>query len=120
MAQDIMMWINGIPVVPSPDSLTAGIMDISNAERNAAGTIIIERIATKRKLSLGWQFISDSNLSALLNLVAAVFFTTKYPDPLTGKLRIGTFYCGDRTVEGITYRNGKMYWKNLKFDIIER
>jgi hypothetical protein len=114
-----MITIDGTEI-PAPDSYVPGIMDISKAERNANGTMIIERIATKRKLSLAWQQISDRDLSTLLTLVSPVFFDVVYPDPQDKNLRSGTFYCGDRNVEGITYKNSVMYWKNLKFDIIER
>lgn len=114
-----MIRIN-LTEIPTPDSYNVSVMDISNAERNAKGTIIIERIATKRKLSLGWQYLSNDELSSLLILVSPVFFTVEYPDSQTGGLRSGTFYCGDRESEGIMYKGGKMYWKNIKFDLIER
>lgn len=106
--------------IPAPDNYNVGIMDISNAERNAAGTMIIERIATKRKLTLNWQQISNKDLSSILTLVSPVFFYVTYPDPQDGKIKGGTFYSGDRTADGLMYKDGIMYWKSLKFDLIER
>lgn len=114
-----MIKINGVELSP-PSGYTAAIQDISQADRNANGTIIIERIATKRKLSLSWGVLSGSELSTILNLVSGVFFSVEYVDPQDGEIKSGTFYCGDRTCEAITYKNSQAYWKNAKFDIIER
>ncbi|SHJ51859.1 hypothetical protein SAMN02745163_02048, partial [Clostridium cavendishii DSM 21758] len=57
-----MIKINGV-VLPAPTDYQVSINDISNAERNANGTMIIERIATKRKLELAWKFLSKEDLS---------------------------------------------------------
>ena len=46
-----MIRINGV-TIPTPSDYSVGIMDLSQAERNANGTMIIERIATKRKLEM--------------------------------------------------------------------
>ncbi|MDJ0305395.1 DUF6711 family protein [Dehalobacter sp.] len=96
------------------------IMDISQAGRNANGTMIIERIATKRKIELAAGRLTREQLSQMLNLVAPVFFTVEYPDPQDNTMKSGTFYCGDRNIEGLRYKNGLMYWKGVKFSLIER
>lgn len=114
-----MIKINGVEL-PAPSGYTPSIQDISKAERNANGTMIIERIATKRKLSLAWQYLSSDALSAILQLVSPVFFTVEYIDPQDNGTKTGTFYSGDRTSDGIGIKDGKMSWKNVKFDIIER
>lgn len=114
-----MIKINGVEL-PAPSGYTPSIQDISKAERNANGTMIIERIATKRKLSLSWGVLSSADMSTILNLVAPVFFSVEYIDPQDGALKSGTFYSGDRVCDGVTYKDKQMYWKNAKFDIIER
>lgn len=114
-----MIQINGVEL-PAPSGYTVGVMDISQAERNANGTIIIERIATKRKLSLSWSILSSEDLSNILNLVSSVFFNVEYVDPQDGGLRSGTFYSGDRNNDGVIYINNVMTWRNIKFDVIER
>ncbi|KRQ86060.1 hypothetical protein ABG79_02192 [Caloramator mitchellensis] len=114
-----VLKINGADV-PAPSSLIVGIMDISKAERNAQGTMIIERIATKRKLELSWSYLTKDELSNLLNKVSPVFFEVTYTDPQTGVLRTGTFYCGDRSVGMMDYNNGNIRWKDIKFNLIER
>ncbi|MFZ3132757.1 MAG: DUF6711 family protein [Desulfosporosinus sp.] len=94
-------------------------MDLSKAERNASGTLIIERIATKRKLELGWSYLSQADLATLLTTVSPVTFTVVYPDPQTGAARSGTFYAGDRAAGAIDYQGGIMRWKDIKFSLIE-
>lgn len=114
-----MIKINGT-TLPSVVSFQVGIQDISKADRNANGTMIIERIATKRKLELAFEYLTKSQYQQVLNLVAPVFFNVEYPDPQTGNMRTGTFYCGDRTISGLDYYRGEMRWKGCKFNLIER
>lgn len=106
--------------LPAPTDYVVGIHDISKAERNARGEMIIERIATKRKIELFWKHLDKAELSRVLNLVSPVFFKVEYQDPQDDSKKIGTFYCGDRNVQGIDYVNGQMYWKEIKFNLIER
>lgn len=106
--------------IPAPTDYQVNIQDISKAERNAKGEIIIERIATKRKIEMSWGILTQEENKILLKAVSSVFFTVKYIDPQDGGTKTGTFYCGDRTAPGIIFRNGVMYYKNVKFNIIER
>ncbi|SHK39842.1 hypothetical protein SAMN02745163_03756 [Clostridium cavendishii DSM 21758] len=114
-----MIKINGV-VLPAPTDYQVSINDISNAERNANGTMIIERIATKRKLELAWKFLSKEDLSRLLNLVSPVFFKVEYIDPQDGGVRNGTFYAGDRSAGALDFINGNIRYKDAKFNLIER
>lgn len=114
-----MIKVNGV-VISTPSNYSASIQDISKAERNAKGLMIIERIATKRKLEVSWTYLSQSGLSTLLSAITNVFFTVEYPDPQTGSLNTGTFYVGDRTAGSIDYQNGVMRWKDIKFNFVER
>lgn len=114
-----MIQINGISI-STPSSYLVGIQDISKAERNARGDMIIERIATKRKLELSWNYLSQTDLQQLLQLVSLVFFSVNYPDPQTGTVQTGMFYCGDRSTGALDYQNGKVRWKDIKFNLVER
>lgn len=114
-----MIKVNGI-VIATPDDFRVSINDIVKAERNTNGTMVIDLIATKRKLELNWTYLSSAELAALLASVAEILFEVSYPDPQTGAERTGTFYKGDRNSEGLMYKNGSMVWKGLKFNMIER
>ena len=114
-----MIKINGV-AIPAPTDFQVGIQDLSKAERNARGTMIIERIATKIKIEFEWIYLTKAEYQQLLNLVSPVFFTVEYPDPRTGSQRTGTFYVGDRTIGGLDFSKGEMRWKDCKFNVIER
>lgn len=114
-----MIKIDGTKI-PTPSDYQVGIMDLSKAERNARGTLIIERIATKRKIELSWNYLDKVKLSQLLKLVSPVFFKVEYIDPEENTWENGTFYCGDRKVGALDYKNGNIRYKDIKFNIIER
>ena len=114
-----MIKVNGV-VISTPSDFSIGIMDITKADRNANGTMIIERIATKRKLELSYKYLSQSDLSTLLTAISGTFFTVEYPDPQTGALATKTFYVGDRNAGSIDYRSGVMRYKDIKFNFVEQ
>lgn len=114
-----LITINGVNV-PTPSDIQIGIMDISNAQRNANGLMIIERIATKKKISISYTYLSATDLSNILNAVKAVFYNVTYLDPVTNTYVTGSFYSGDRNLGMIDFQNGVPRYKDLKFDLIER
>lgn len=114
-----LIVINGVDI-PTPSSFSIGIQDLSNAERNANGTMIIERVATKRKIELAWEFLTREQISTILNAVNPVFFNVEYIDPLLGDIKNGTFYSGDRSMALIDFRNGIPRYKDIKFNLVER
>lgn len=114
-----MIKFDGI-TIPNPTDYTVGVMDLSQATRNARGNLVVERIATKRKLELSWDYLNKESLSKLLKLASPVFFQVEYIDPQDNNFRTGTFYAGDRKAGALRYKNGNIYYKDVKFNIIER
>lgn len=115
-----MISINSV-TMPTPSTCQVGTYDIVKADRNANGLMIIERIATKRKLELSWNYISQTNLATLLTAInTSVFFSVTYPDPQLNANNTITCYCGDRTAGMITYKDGVPLWKDIKFSLIEQ
>lgn len=107
--------------MPTPSDFQVGVSDIIKETRNAAGNVIIEKIATKRKLELSWNYLSNSDMSTILSAIGtSIFFTVQYPDPVTGASRTGTFYTGDRSAAAIDYRNSVIRWKDFKVNFIEQ
>ena len=111
--------INGV-AIPTPSEFSVGVMDISKAERNANGNLIIERINTKRKLSIKYAYLTAGNLSIVLKAVSATFFNVKYVDPVDNIQKTSSFYCGDRSVGMIDFTNNIPRYKEFGFDLIER
>ena len=114
-----MLKIDGVEI-PSPSDMQVGIMDLSKAERNAKGTLIIERIATKRKLEIAWRYLSKEEISQLFKLVSPVFFNVEYIDPEDNAIKSGTFYAGDRKAGALDYINGNIRYKDVSVNLIER
>lgn len=114
-----MLEINNIRI-PTPSEVKVGIMDLSNAERNAQGDMLIDRIATKRKLDLKWNHLKPNELSNLLQIINNVYFFVRYPDPMTGNYETKTFYVGDRNIGVYSYVGGNPKWNDISFNFIER
>jgi hypothetical protein len=114
-----LITINGVDL-PTPTDFQVGIMDISKAERNANGTMIIERVATKRKLFLTYSFLTESQAELVLKTIAPTFYNVTYIDPQTKTERTGSFYCGDRNIGMVDYYNGVARYKDLTFNLVEK
>lgn len=114
-----LIKINGVDI-PTPSDYIVGIQDLSKADRNTKGAMIVQRIATKRKIEMSWKYLKKEDLSRILNLVNSVFFTVDYIDPQSNSWKTGTFYCGDRSAGALDYINGNIRYKDIKFNIIER
>lgn len=114
-----LISVGGV-ALPTPTEFQVGIMDISKAERNANGYMIIERIATKRKLFLTYAYLTRTDLALILQKIAPAYYNVTYTDPQTNTVKTGSFYCGDRNVGYIDYINGVPRYKELTFNLIER
>lgn len=117
--------INGVSVI-DPSELQWTIQDISapDAGRDEAGTMHPMKIGQKRTVQLGWNHIDPANAMAILAAISgnAQTFTATLPDALTGALRQGTYYVGDRQapmkIWNATKLDGQLYSK-LSFTLIE-
>lgn len=113
-----LISVSGV-ALPTPTEFQVGYQDISKAERNANGTMIISRVAVKRKLFLTYAYITESDASAILAQVAPTSYTVTYMDPQTRSMKSGSFYCGDRNIGMLDYINGNPRYKELGFNLIE-
>lgn len=114
-----LISVNGVPL-PTPAELTVEILDISKANRNTNGLMIIERIATKRKLNLGWNYLTQLQAKDILVAVSGAFFNVSYEDPQTRTMRTGSFYVGDRSLTLQDYQNGTTRYSKGTMNFIER
>ena len=106
--------------MPTPTEFGVGVLDLSKAERNANGAMIIERITTKQKLTIAYAYISGNNLATVLNALEPVYYNVTYTNPVTNSLKTASFYCGDRNVGMIDFIGGVPRYKDLTFNLIER
>lgn len=114
-----MIKINGVDIA-TPKIYEATVSDLDGeSNRNAAGQLIRDRIAVKRKLNLEWGPLSQSEIAPILNAVSGVFFTVTFPDPQLGVIT-KTMYVGDRNAPAYQYINEEVKWSGLKLNLIEK
>jgi hypothetical protein len=113
-----LVTVSGVEL-PTPQEFQIGYFDISKAERNASGKMIIERIATKRKLFLTYSYVTMSDAAMILKTIAPTYYTVTYFDAQDGQMKSGSFYCGDRQLGFIDYRSGVPRYKDFSFNLIE-
>lgn len=114
-----MIKINGVAIA-TPKIYEATVSDLDGeSNRNAAGQLIRDRVAVKRKLNLEWGPLSQSEIAPILNAVSGVFFTVTFPDPQLGIIT-KTMYVGDRTAPAYQYINEEVKWSGLKLNLIEK
>lgn len=113
-----MLRVNGVDI-PAPSDFTFGIQDISKAERVASGKIVIDRITTKVKLNMKWNYLTPNQLSMLLTQIEQVYFNVTYLDPRSNTKQTRQFYVGDRNMGMYSYRNGNPIYIDIGFNFIE-
>lgn len=113
--------LNNIFVKP-PKSLKVSIQDIDGqTTRTAAGTMIRDRIAVKRKIECEWGALSPDDIRIILNAISNEFFTVSYPDPQYGQSE-KIFYCGDRSMPVYSFhpKFSTFMWSGLTVNFIEQ
>ncbi len=113
-----LLTIGGV-AMPTPNEMSVGYMDTSKAERNARGNLIIERINTKRKLTISYSYIEQDDAKTLLNAVSPTYFNVTFLNPITNTFVTASMYAGDRQIGMIDYKNGVARYKDCSFDLIE-
>ena len=113
-----MIRINNVKLT-SPTSYKPSIMDITNGERNSKGTMFLDHIATKWKLELSWNALTQEQMTSLLNaLEGNVTFSVSFLD-LYGHTQTRTFYKGDRKAGLMIIKNNKCIWQDFSVNLIE-
>ena len=114
------MTIDGVQI-KTPTELKVGIFRLSKAERLASGKMVMDIIATKRRLDLSWEIIEDNELQKILDLLdSRVFHTVVYPDPQSGEEYTITAYVRDINQEIFQKRGGVRYWRGVTLALIEQ
>lgn len=114
-----MLKIAGVQVA-SPAEVTVGHFDLTKSGRTASGDMVMELIATKRRVDCVWKMLKDSDLQTMLNTITAhkPFFTLQYPD--AGGSKTMTCYVGDITTSLWHTLGGIRYWEEVTIPFIER
>lgn len=116
---------NGTTVtLPYPQEYTPSIQDVDAATtgRNAAGTMIRDRVAVKRKFSCVWAALTQTQLQTILQAVTDVSFGLTVVDPLTATRQTYQVYVGDRSMPVYWYpstNSATWMYASLSMNFIE-
>jgi hypothetical protein len=114
-----LLKISGV-ALPTPSEYNIGKMDISKAERNANGTMLIERITTKTKIGVSYKYVTAEEMATILALIQPVFWDVTYLNPVTNSYVTSSFYVGDRNMGMLDYVMDVPRYTDLSFELIER
>jgi len=114
----MVLQVNGVTIA-TPSKFQQDIYDISDSYRNVNGDLIFQKIATKYKLNMVWNGLTESEMSTLLSAVSATKITVTYQNFVTNSTVTGNFYVGDRTMPIALIRNGNIIFENLSMNFIE-
>lgn len=114
-----MLKIAGI-TVKAPTELKVGRFDLSKSGRTASGKMVMDIIATKRRVDCVWKMLPDSELKKILDVITAnkPFFSLTYPD--AGGEETITCYAGDILTSLWHTKNGVRYWEEVSIPFIEQ
>lgn len=114
-----MLKIAGI-TVKAPTELKVGRFDLSKSSRTASGKMVMDIIATKRRVDVVWKMLPDDELQEIIDTIATnkPFFTLEYPD--AGGTKTMTCYSGDIVTSLWHTKNGIRYWEEVSIAFIEQ
>ena len=114
-----MLKIAGI-TVKAPTELKTGRFDLSKSSRTASGKMVMDIIATKRRVDVVWKMLPDNDLKLIIDTITAnkPFFSLEYPD--AGGQMTMTCYAGDINAGLWHTKNGIRYWQDVSIAFIEQ
>jgi hypothetical protein len=114
-----LLKIAGVEVA-NPAEVSIGRFDLTKSGRTASGKMVMDIVATKRRVDVVWKMIKDSELQTIIDTITAnkPFFTLEYPD--AGGTQTMTCYAGDITTSLWHTVNGVRYWQEVSIPFIEQ
>jgi hypothetical protein len=114
-----MLKIAGVSV-KAPTDLKIGRFDLTKSGRTASGKMVMDVIATKRRVDVIWKMLTDSELEKIIDTITAnkPFFSLTYPD--AGGSATMTCYAGDIVTSLWHTKNGVRYWEEVSIGFIEQ
>lgn len=105
--------------MPVPSSMSPMMYDITEAERDSTGTMHIDLVATKYKLECTWAYLTQAQMTTILNAIKSITFSITFTDPETGSTKTMSVYKGDRSIPILRIVNGVNEYKDFKVNFIE-
>ncbi|MNW46503.1 hypothetical protein D3C74_238010 [compost metagenome] len=118
----MQLKVNNVPLVASPSEFKVTILDLDDADssvRTSDGRLNRDRIRVIRQIEIGWNALTQTQISQILKAMENVFFDFYFPDPKDGYIT-RKMYVGDRAVPIAFERKGVLWYKDLKFTLTEQ
>lgn len=114
-----MLTIAGTKVV-NPAEIKVGRFDLAKSGRAASGRMVMEIIATKRRVDVVWKMLPDNDLKTIIDIITAhkPFFSLAYPD--AGGTQTMTCYTGDIVTSLWHKIGGVRHWEEVSIAFIEQ
>jgi len=111
-----MLKIAGI-TVKTPSELKVGRFDITKSNRAASGKMMMELIATKRRVDVVWKMLTDTELEKIIDTITAnkPFFYLTYPD--TGGQQDNDLLCRRYNNKFMAYEKRRQVLGRCKYRI---
>ena len=113
-----VLKIGGVEM-PTPSSMSPMMYDITEAERDSTGTMHIDLVATKYKLECTWSYLTQEQMTKILNAIKPITFNISFIDPESGNNKTLNVYKGDRTIPVLRVVEGENTYKDFKVNFIE-
>jgi hypothetical protein len=75
----------GSAVLPAPTDYSVEEESIGRFERNAAGNLVGDLVAVKKRINCGWKMLEDSCFREILKAARGHFASVEFYDPATGE-----------------------------------
>jgi len=114
----------GYVPLPTPSEYTAIPEELNSDKgtgRNVAGDLHMDRITTKRTISLAWSVLTPAQKDLVLQSTSAEEFNVLYFDLQTGEFRSGKFYRGNRPVITplVRWEDSEFRAYRVSFELVE-
>jgi hypothetical protein len=113
-----LLTLNNV-VIKKPTNFGIEKYNLTKAGRTTDGTMHLDLIAKKRKFTLSYDVLRETEHEIILGIIdgTSLFFTLTYVENNTTKT--ATVYAG--AIKATQYRTQDMwYWKDVTFDLIEQ
>lgn len=115
--------INGYELPPCKRGVNVIVTTLVDSGRNANGVVVGQRIGRDQyKIDgLEWSWLRADQWNSILNAMSDFFFPVTFIDPVSGKKRTLTMYCGDRTAEPywVDENGNPTHYRNCKVNLID-
>lgn len=108
--------------IKAPTDITISPELLDKAERTVDGTMVVDVVATKRKVDVSWEYLSKEDMTTLTKTIGIdKFVTISFHDNGTGSLITMT-----ARSEGLTYQphydwaKAKIMWKQVSVSFVEK